>query len=661
MLSGGFLEEAGVIPGEGYNKISARVKLDYRPNDRVTFGLNVAPNMSRILKSSRPGEAGSDWSSAQAQAILLPPIIPIRNSDGSFAIGSHVPGNFPIGNPLETINVYQGKSNLFRLLGGVSMMAEPMAGVTIKSLLSTNIGSNNDETLYNAPPGAPRFTYSALSSLSVGQVQQTGWLNEYTINLRRILATDHFVDVLAGFTLQRDKTNFLGSSVSDLQVPGPRILSIGDSETLTASNGRRENALVSVLGRLNYSYKDRYLLTATVRRDGSSRFGVNNRYQTFGSFALGWRLSEETFVQDLGFVNDAKLRLSYGTTGSNAIPDFVARPSLGPVRHALGGVQLTGVGIGDPGNPSLSWETSKQLDVGLDLTILDGRYRMILDYYNNETTSLLLSRNIVASSGYGGFLTNIGSMRNVGVELTANVAVYQGRDMDWSVGGNVIHNDQEILNLGGDEEIRNFFGALRRTVGGELQNIHVVEFAGIVREGDVHAAQPNATPGSMFYIDADGDGSISNFLGPDGVNLGGTNIDWIYGFHTDFRYRDFNLSVRVNGQAGASVLDLYMIQIGAPFRLVNLSKEFWYDGRYISESDPGDGKTPSSSGFDTGIGAVSSLGLQKTDFLRLRNITLTYTLPQSLLRGMGASNARVRVYTSMENIHMWTSFNRRQS
>ncbi len=656
LLSGSYTEESGVIPGEGYNKIGARVKLDYRPNDRITFGLNVAPSVSKILKSSRPSEDGSDWRSSWAQAILLPPIIPVSNPDGSYAIGSYVPGNFPIGNPLETIEHYKRTNDLFRMLGGISLMVEPVAGITFKSILSTNIGSNKNESLYDAPPGTPRFSYPAVSTLNVGQVWQRGWLNENTVNFRRQIGRDHFFDVLAGFTLQRDRVEFVSSNVAGLQIPGARILSIGDSETLTSNNGFGENALASVLGRLNYSFKNRYLLTATVRRDGSSRFGANNRYQTFGSFALGWRLSEEEFVKALGFVNDAKLRVSYGSTGSNSIPDFIARPSLRPVNHSLGATQLTGVAIGDPGNPGLTWETSEQLDIGLDLTLMDGRYSMVLDYYNNVTASLLLSRNIVASSGYGGFLTNIGSMRNAGIELAANVAVMETRDFDWSVGGNVTRNNQEILDLGGDEEIRNFFGALRRVVGGELQNIHVVEHVGIVREGDTHPAQPGAQPGTMVYRDADGDGSISNFLGPDGVNLAGTNLDYIYGFHTNVRYKDLELSVQFNGQAGASVLDLYIIQIGAPFRRVNLSKKFWYDGRYISESQPGDGKTPSASGFDTGIGAVSSLGIQDTDFLRLRNITLTYTLPQTLLRGLGITGARGKIYTSMENVHMWTSF-----
>ena len=654
LLSGNYIDQAGVIPGEGLDKYSARLKLEYRPTDRITLGVNVAPNYSIITRSSIPTEGGSDWASAEAQAILLPPIIPVRNADGSFAIGDFVPGNFPIGNPLETINVYERTTDLFRMLGGISLAIEPIDGLILKSTLSANVGSDHVETVYSAPPGTPRFTYSAVSTLDVAEVTESGWLNENTVNYKLQVGQDHSFDVLGGFTLQKDRLKFVSASVSGLQVPGVRVLSIGDSETLTASNGLTENTLVSILGRVNYSFREKYLLTGTVRRDGSSRFGANNRYKTFGSFALGWRLSEESFIKDLGFVDDAKLRVSFGTTGSNAIPNFIARPSLNPGNHTLGTSQLIGVRIGDPGNPDLTWETSEQLDIGLDLTILNGRFNLVFDYYNNETTSLLLSRNLVQSSGFSGFLSNLGSMRNKGVEIAVNAKIVDTGDLEWSVGGNVTNNDQEILDLGGEADVRNFFGALRRTVGGELQNIHVVKAVGIATAGDNPPAQPGILPGQIIYEDVDGDGTIGNFLSPDGQNLGGTNLDWIFGINTQLRYKNFQLSALITGQAGAEVLDLGMIQIAAPFRLVNLSKEMWFDGRYISESEPGDGRTPSASGFDTGVGAVSSLGIQKTDFVRLKNVTLSYDIPLTFLEKYGISNARI--YTSVENAVLWTDF-----
>ncbi len=665
LMSGNYTNQDGVIPGQGFEKFSARVSLEYRPNEKITFGINLAPNYSTILESDNATTDGLRglFSSAYSQAVMLAPIIPVKRSDGTYSVGADIPGFNPLGNPLETVQRYKSTRDIFRFLGGMSLAIEPIDGLVFKSSVSANIGTDKYERIYNAPvDGISRNGYPVVSTLGLRKVQQLGWLNENTVTYKRQIG-EHALNVLGGFTLQSDESEHLRSDISGLQIEGPTILSIGNSETLTSSNGITKHTLVSYLGRLNYSYKDRYLVTATVRRDGSSRFGANNRFQTFGSFALGWRLSEESFIKDLGFVDNAKLRASYGATGSNAIPNFIARPSLSPVRQAFGESQVIGIGISSPGNPNLTWETSDQLNIGLDLTLFGGRLDMILDYYNNETSSLILSRNLVASSGFTGFLTNIGSMRNKGVEISANVNVIDKNDFSWWVGGNATYNDQEILDLGGDEEIRNFFGALRRTVGGELQNIHVTRAVGIFRVGQTLAdgqltARSNPQPGDIIYEDLNGDGSISNFLGPDGQNLDGTNLDWVFAFNTKVQYKAFELSALLQGQAGGSILDLYNIQIGAPSSVprpnVNLSKEFWFNGRYISESQPGDGRTPAAGRFNDGISTVSSLGIQKTDYVRLKNITLSYTIPKSVLSKIGIANARV--YTSVENVVTWTDF-----
>jgi hypothetical protein len=431
-------------------------------------------------------------------------------------------------------------------------------------------------------------------------------------------------------------------------------VNIGNSENLFGANSKIESSILSYLGRLNYSYKDRYLVTGTVRTDGSSVFGINNRYQTFGSFALGWRFSEESLFKDSDFLTNGKFRFSFGSTGSNAIPPFASRASLSTVRQSFGGNATFGTILGNPGNDFLTWETSEQLNIGLDLAFVKNRINLTFDYFNNQTTSLLLTKGVVPSSGYSQFLTNIGSMRNKGIETVLNAQIIDTDDWAWSVGGNLTTNDQEILDLGGENEIQNFFGALRRVVGGELQQIRGPRAVGIARVGDDQTGQPLQTPGAIIYEDVNGDGTISNFLGPDGQLVGDTNVDLIYGMNTNVRYKNWELSTLLNGQSGAYVYDFFLIQIGAPFRQTNLSRDFWYEGRYISEQQPGDGRTPAANGFDTGVGAVSSIGVQKTDYLRIRNVTLNYNVPRPIADKLGLSGARI--YTSVENLHTFTNF-----
>ncbi len=653
ILSANYLSQEGIVKGEEYDKYSARIKVDYKPIDRVTVGLNVAPNYSTQGRNSHATDGG-DWASLFAQAWMMAPIVPIHRDDGTYSMNSDLVGALPIGNPLETMENYDYGNGLFRMLGGVYGKWEIIDGLTLMSTASTNIGTDKSETYYVPTIGqATPMGMSSVSSYSVGQSQSIGWLNENTLNYKKVVK-DHAFDILGGFTLQKNSFESVSASVRELQVPGVRNVNVGNSETRTGSNSSSASSLVSYLGRLNYGFKDRYLVTGTVRTDGSSVFGANNRYQTFGSFALGWRFSEESFLQGINSLNSGKLRFSYGTTGSNAIPPFASRATLNARDHSFGGSTLFGTTLGNPGNNSLTWETSKQMNIGLDLNMFNYRVNLVVDYYNNETTSLLLTKDIVPSSGYSSFLTNIGSMRNKGVELSLDLRVVDTEDWGWSVGGNLTFNDQEILDLGGEEEIPNFFGALRRVVGGELQQIKGPKVIGIAREGDDQSAQPVQVPGAVIYEDVDGNGSISNFLGPDAQLIGDTNVDFLYGFTTNLRYKGFDLNILFNGQSGAYVYDFWQIQISAPFRRTNLSREFWYEGRYIDESNPGDGKTPSANGIDVAVLPVSEMGVQATDYLRIRNATLSYHLPNSILENLGMSNARI--FTSVENLHTFTDY-----
>ncbi|MDA0193504.1 MAG: TonB-dependent receptor [Bacteroidetes bacterium] len=655
LLSTNYIDQEGTIIGEGQKKYSARLKADYRPNSKLTFGVNLAPNITRIQRSSP--NLTTDFSSIQAQAYLLPPILPIRRADGTYSNASDLSvgggtGLLNIANPLETAENYQIRSNLFRFLGGANVSYEILEGLTLKSVISANFATNDDETFYVSP--GPRFQLPGSSELRTGQSQSMGWLNENTISYKRS-AGDHSFDVLAGLSFQNNRFESTGAFVRGLQVAGPRVVSIGDSGSLQGFNSNSENAIVSYLGRANYSFRGKYLLTATVRRDGSSRFGVNELFHTFGSVAVGWRLSEEEFIQNLGFVDNAKIRASIGTTGSNEITDFPSRANYIPVRQSFGGSQTFGINTQNPGNDNLTWETSDQLDIGFDLSIFNNKFSMTFDYFNNKTSGLILSRNLVPSTGFGGFLTNIGSMRNKGIELSLNAKVVDQDDFEVNIGGNITTNDQEILDLGGEDEIFNFFGALRRVVGGELQQIRGPKSIGVARVGESYPAQPNIKPGQLVYDDFDGNGSIGNFLSTDAQLLGDTNIDLIYGLNGAVRYKNFTLSTLLQGQSGAHVYDFWQIQIQTPFRYLNLAKEFWYDGRYVSESEPGNGKTPGAvGGLNDGIYVVSSFGDQKTDYVRIRNVTLNYDIPATFATKYGIENARV--YLAVENLHTFSDF-----
>lgn len=657
LISGNYIDQEGTVIGESQKKYSLRLKVDYRPSSKVSFGMTAAPNVTDIRRTSPAPEDGTDWASLNSLAYLLPPIVPITRADGTYAIPNDLSIPGPAGslaNPLELAEQYKRKSQLFRLLANSYLSVELLTGLTLRTTMGLNFAADKAQTFYT--PTGPRFTLPNVSTLNLGESQQLGWLSETTLNYKKAI-NDHSFDVLLGYTAQQNHLESLNANVSSLAVTGPLLLSLGDTPTLTAFNGITENTIVSSLGRLNYSFKGKYLLTATVRRDGSSRFGANNRYQTFGSVAAGWLFSEEDFMKGNAFLSSGKIRGSYGTTGSNEIPNFIARPSLVPVNQAFGTSLVKGTFNGDPGNANLTWETSKKLDIGLDLSILDNKVDLVFDYYNNETTGLLLTKSLPLSSGFAGTLTNIGSMRNRGFEVQLNANIIRSQDFSLSVGGNATHNKQEVLSLGGAKELFNFFGALRTVVGGELQQIRGVKATGVVQEGEVLPAQPNVVPGDIKFEDFDGNGAIGDFLSPDGQLLGEPNLDWIYGINATVRFRNFELFTLLQGQSGGSVYDFYLIQVGTDAQGVNLSKDFWYEGRYISPSQPGDGKTPRAGALlkgNAGVGFVSSLGVQKTDYLRVRNVTLSYDIPSTFSEKYRIRGARL--FTSVENFYTFTKF-----
>lgn len=657
LFSGNYVHQAGTIIGENFDRYAARIKVDYRPFKFLSLGLNIAPNFE-VSKRSSPRE--SDWGSLQSMATLLPPIVPVRNADGSYATFHDVlPGIFAnIGNPLEVAETYKERSNRFLSLFNTYAQVAIIEGLLLKTSVGAGITYNNNKTFYTAPEGEAIFTLPATTTLSLNNSQTINWLIENTLNYKKVINKIHSLDVLAGYTAQKVSSESLAGSTNTFDISGPQTLGFGSSVNRTADNGSSGNTLISYLARLNYSFNDKYILTGSLRRDGSSRFGSHNRYHTFGSVGLGWRISEEGFMKELSFINNAKIRGSYGTSGSNDISDFTARASLRSVNQSFNGTQVIGVRNQDPGNSSLSWESSKQMNIGFDADIINSRFNVIFDYYRNTTEDLLLQENVVLSSGFPGVLTNIGRVRNKGFEISVNARIIEKKDFSWTIGGNVTHNEQKILELGKNQnELFNFFGALRSRIGGELQQIQGVKAIGIIRAGETHSAQPNAKPGDILFEDVNGDNVISNFLGPDGQFLGDPNLDWVFGINTSLRYKNFQLSALANGQAGGSTFDLYLIQVASGANGANFSKKFWYDGRYVSESQPGDGHTPRAGGLNNsadGAGFVSSLGVQKTDFVRIRNISLSYDIPAPAIKKLFITNAQA--YFSVENVYTFTNY-----
>lgn len=647
LFSAGYVDQQDILLSQGFKKYATRGKLDFKPSNRITFGINLAPTFT-VQNVSAPD---ADYTSLTGAAVLLPPIIPVRNQDGSLSD----PNDFGIlknqmANPLEIAQKYKGLTKRLYLMANAYAQVEIIKGLNLRSTLGANI-VDDKYRLYQEPMNGSGL--SPVTSLNLNSSQSIDWLNENTLDYKKLINGVHSFDLLLGYTVQ--KSSYESVTAAAKTFPSSLGQTIGFGNTKTAGSGDGGNSLLSYLARLNYDYKGKYLLTATVRRDGSSRFGANRRWGIFPSIAAGWNLSNENFIRDnFKFIDKAKIRASYGTTGSNFIGDFTALASLRSVNHSFNGTDVLGFENEDPGNPDLSWEVSRQVDIGLDAQLFK-RISLTFDYYNDVTQDLLLEVNVPPSTGYSGNLANIGRMRKWGFELAVNANIVNNSDWGWDIGFNVTNLHQKVLELGPTgAPLRQFYNALVTPVGGHLEEVHVLKQIGILSQDDIdkgvaHRATDKA--GDIKFLDYNGDGTIDAFNGADGVLMGDNNPSLLYGANTAVRYKNFRLSALINGQGGAEILDFVYQLMSLHNNNTNMSIYF-YNGRYVSAADPGNGWIPRAGYTDQG--AVSSWEIQSTNYLRIRNIDLTYSFPAKVSEKLMVNN--LKAYVSVENVLTVTKF-----
>ncbi len=649
MFSGGFLNQDDILLNAGYDMYTARVKLDYKASKRITMGVNLAPSFT-VQRLSAPED---DYSALAGAAVLLPPIIPAYNKDGT----PSDPNTFGIlgkamVNPMTIAENYHQSNKSMYLMSNAYVQVDIIKGLSVRSSIGANVTDNNYR-LFQAKGLNGQALYP-VTALELNSARTINWLNENTVTYKTVLAEDHRLELLGGYTVQKVDFNIVGANANTFSSNLAQTIGFGANQS--AFSGASGNTLLSYLARANYAYKDRYLLTATVRRDGSSRFGTNKLWGVFPSVAAAWNLSNENFMMGVKALDHAKIRASYGISGSNFIGDFTSKSSLVSVNHSFGNNNVVGYINGDPGNPDLSWEKSKQLDIGVDFGLYN-RVSVTADYFSNTSDGLLLNVNVPTSTGYSGNLENIGSMRKWGYELSVNANIIKKTDFGWDVGFNVSHLRQKVLKLGPNgAPLYQFFAVLVTKVGGPLEQEHALKQIGILSQADINDPKVakkavGDKAGDYKFYDANNDGFIDAFNGQDGVLVGDNNPRWLYGINTSVRYKNFRFSALLQGQAGAKMLD-FVYQIMSLHTYNTNMDHFFYDGRYISESQPGNGHTPRAGYNDEG--AVSSWEVQKTDYLRIRNLNLSYTFPSALSKKLLVND--LRAYISVENLWTFKSY-----
>ncbi len=593
-----------------------------------------------------------------AHGILqTPPSYSVYKEDGSYEFEAPV-FHFDDGtsmqwqhrHPIAMAKEKQLDFRQFRVLASTYLAWDITDDLEFRTNLSTDINYFAQDQFTpstSARPGTA-WVYGNLT-----RSYNVNWVNENTLTYTKSFGV-HNLSVLGGFTSQKSQFDYNDMFAWDY--PNDEVATLNASPISQGTQYKSEWSLLSLLARVNYDYKRKYMLTATVRRDGSSRFGDDTKWGTFPSASLGWRVSEEDFLSSSGTVSELKLRASYGITGSNDISNYGSYGGVGGNNYILGsgdGNIAGGLVQKSISNPMLSWEQTNELDLGFELGLFDDRIYVNFDYYKSLTDGLLLDVPIPLSNGFGSSLQNIGSVENKGIELSIDGRIIENGEFNWSANFNISFNRNEVKSMGPtDAPIivgpRNFFNNLAyiTTVGEPIGSFYGYTTEGVYMtnaEAEADPAKfPKASAGDWNFLDRNGDGVMNS---EDQGVIGNNVPDFIYGISSNMTWKGFDFNFTLQGVEGASVMN-GMIR--------NMYR--WYAGQnknyWKSEAEPGDGQTPKPGGINQNRN-VSTWWIEDASFLRIKNLTFGYTIPASVFNG---KISKLRVYTNVQNLYTFTSY-----
>jgi len=665
-LSGGIQQQDGIVGRSAFDRYSLHASVEADPFDNVLVGANL--NLSLSQQDREPANApyfgrppGIVYS-----AMVHSPLVEPFNNEGepnqreadpvsqSFLGG----GTTSASNPLAIQNGASEDLDHHRTFGTAFTEIDLGYGLTFKTLFGADL-SDYTQSFYRGRTLLYRTSTEPEPYAQSNSARSFNWVSENTLRYSGTFDGVHAVDVLAGVTAQEEQNDF--NQVFAENFPIDLVPTISGGQVTDGTSEVSEWSLLSGLARVNYDYDSKYLLTAALRADKSSRFGPDNRTGIFPSASAGWRVAEEPFMDAAPQFSTLKVRLSYGQTGNFQIPNYGAFSNL-RFQSYVGADQnvLTGVEPQDLGDPQLTWETTEEFNAGLDIGLFDDRVRLDTDVYRSVTSDLLLNVSVPSASGYETVLTNIGEVQNTGLELFLQTQNLTG-DFSWSTSINFSTNRNEVTALGPDDAAIRSSGAagIRHItrVGDPIGSYYGYVVDGIYQsEEDIQNAPddtqaPDPQPGDFRFKDIDGDDRIT----PDDRTVTGNyQPDYTYGITNEFRYRNVNLRVFLQGVEGRDILNLTARHMkNGEF---NFNQYAVFNDRWRSPENPGNGKVPRAdrqTGNQGNNNRPSSFQVEDGSYLNIREITLGYTVRSGLL---GNRIRQFRIYGTGQNLHLFTDY-----
>lgn len=667
-VSGNYQNQEGIVRKSDYQRVSLRVNNEYFVNDHISFGHNLNFSYENFQNESQGGDGvtGLIMYALQADPTLTP-----RDEEGEFTDVSVNGGRF---NPAAVVAYNHNENDGFRTTGNAFLNIEFLKNFNFRSNLGINWRADNNRR-YLPEHFVTPLQNREESQLNVFKGSATNWLNENTLQYANDFG-DHRINLLAGISAQEFVNSGLSGSRLNIQTDAisPNYdllyLNVGETDGQTNSNGGSSWGMISNIFRANYNYDDRYLLTGTFRRDGSSRFAERNRWGNFPSAAIGWVITSESFMEDLSdaiSLNFLKLRGSWGKIGNDKIDtDAAVATVTSNLSYVLGIDQelQTGAAVTELSNPDIRWEETEQIDIGLEATFFESRLDTEFDWYHRTTNDILINVPIPNMVGVTGEpIVNAASVLNTGFEMNINWQ-HAGSDFSYEIGltGTTVEN--EVLSLGaGREEIiaggvRNLGATTRTVVGQEIGAFYGWRQLGIFQnqeEIDNSPTRGGEEPGDIKIADINGYDENGDLTGePDGLIddadktfLGSPIPDYYFGINLAAAYKSFDMSVQFDGQGGNKLLYARTAERGfGQFNYESFMLDRW-TGEGTSNTEPR--ITESGHNYE-----VLDRFLYDGDFIRLRNIAFGYTLPENVLTKLGARN--FRIYVSATNLFTLTEY-----
>ncbi|HVW61937.1 MAG TPA: TonB-dependent receptor [Puia sp.] len=648
-LSAGYTRQEGILLNTKFDNLSVRGNIDGKINDHISMGLKV--NGSYATNNLAQATEGRDQ--IVGASLIADPRDPIYNADGTYNayIGGH-DGVFGFANPVMSLTDINSRRNIGQLVTNAFIEISFLKNFKFKSSANALLNYNSYKQFVpsyipgeNAPP--PRD-----ASETDQQINTRNYSTDQLLTYDNTFG-DHRINVLAGYTAQAETSTTLNAGGT--QFANDLTPFLGSAALKTASSGESSWSLNAFFGRVNYVFAEKYLLSASFRREGSSRFGEHVKYGNFPAVSAGWHLSSEKFMSGISWLSDLKLRGSWGITGNNGIPNYASQAYMSDKNYILDGNLARGLTVGNVPNPTLRWEKSRQLDLGIDLAAFQNKLTFTAEYYNKITTDMLLSVPLPAISGFTSYLTNIGKVRNRGFEFAAGYKTKIGA-VGVSVGGNVSINRNLVLAINGpNDQLLNgsFYGGYNISrVGLPIGTLYGFKKLGIFQnqaEIDKSPFQDGAIPGVYKFYDADGNDTIS-YDTKDMVKIGNPWPKFTYGFTLGGDYRNFDWSILINGAQGYDiyrVIEASTMNMDGVFNVLEESKQ-----RYRDEQHPGNGRAATTNTWKWERES-SSRYIYSGSHMWIKNISIGYTFKPATPKLMFKS---LRVYASGDNLFLITHY-----